>query len=169
MDIPPSSSFISVFFFFIFLQFSRRSSHLSYYYYITSEFELWRWGQIGGCHYGGGGRKKPLKGLFGITAAVCVYIPTSGFGLLGLSGPGSGPLAHSGLQNGGKISLCVLVVASSDQNKTFRGSVFWGDYFFQKNSDFCPYETILTSSLHLQHIVLLFRFLPTTMYYCIKA
>ena len=167
MDIPPSSSLISVFFFFIFLQFSRRSSHLSYYYYITSEFELWRWGQIGGCHYGGG-RKKPLKGLFGITAAVCVYIPTSGFGLLGLSGPGSGPLVHSGLQNGEKISLCVLVVASSDQNKTFRGSVFWGDFFFQKNSDFSPYETILTSSLHLQHIVLLFRFLPT-MYYCIKA
>ena len=168
MDIPPSSSFISVFFFFIFLQFSRRSSHLSYYYYITSEFELWRWGQIGGCHYGGGGRKKPLKGLFGITAAVCVYIPTSGFGLLGLSGPGSGPLAHSGLQNGGKISLCVLVVASSDQNKTFRGSVFWGDFFPQKNSAFSPHETILTFSLHLQHI-LLFRFLPTTMYYCIKA
>ena len=148
MDIPPSSSFISVFFFFIFLQFSRRSSHLSYYYYITSEFELWRWGQIGGCHYGGG-RKKPLKGLFGITAAVCVYIPTSGFGLLGLSGPGSGPLAHSGLQNGGKISLCVLVVASSDQNKTFRGSVFWGDFFFSKK---IVISALMRQSLHLPYI-----------------
>ena len=148
MDIPPSSSLISVFFFFIFLQFSRRSSHLSYYYYITSEFELWRWGQIGGCHYGGG-RKKPLKGLFGITAAVCVYIPTSGFGLLGLSGPGSGPLVHSGLQNGEKISLCVLVVASSDQNKTFRGSVFWGDFFFFKK---IVISALMRQSLHLPYI-----------------
>ena len=153
MDIPPSSSFISVFFFFIFLQFSRRSSHLSYYYYITSEFELWRWGQIGGCHYGGG-RKKPLKGLFGITAAVCVYIPTSGFGLFGLSGPGSGPLVHSGLQNGEKISLCVLVVASSDQNKTFRGSVFWGDFFFKK----IVILALMRQSLHLPYIYNIYFF-----------